>query len=127
MNVASAAADTDSIPYSEPSSMLESHMSDVLSRVHSRQLASPQHACRNAWNHLGNMSQQSAMQQYIDTLQQQDPQWQQAAAAKAAADSSTGPPQKHKSGVGGPVFSTLASSEQQQVSQNVSHTSPGPL
>lgn len=67
--------------------------------------------CRNNWQQLGDMSAADAMQQYIETLTNVDPDWQSAAAA-----GSKGPQQK-QGGAGGPVFSTLRDphAEQQQV------------
>eukprot|EP00879_Flechtneria_rotunda_P018238 GHRR01019133.1.p1 GENE.GHRR01019133.1~~GHRR01019133.1.p1 ORF type:complete len:159 (+),score=69.09 GHRR01019133.1:246-722(+) len=74
----------------------------------------------NAWHKLRDLSQQAAMSQYIDVLQQQDPQWSVQAAAAAATAVSTGTAgsrqqgSSSKGGIGGPVFSTLASSSEQQ-------------
>lgn len=73
-----------------------------------------QTSCRNHWQQLGDLPAQDAMQQYIETLTNVDPDWQ------AAAAGSRGPKQK-QGGAGGPVFSTLRDpdAEEQQVSDVV--------
>jgi hypothetical protein len=60
------------------------------------------------------MSAADAMQQYIETLTNVDPDWQ---SAEAAAATGSREPQQKQGGAGGPVFSTLRDphAEQQEV------------
>jgi hypothetical protein len=100
------------------------HNSAVLSVTHTAAGAvAAAAACRNAWSQLGQLQQQSAMEQYIATLGQHDPQWlaEVAAATAAGAEgSSKAAAGGKKSGVGGPVFSTLVhSGDHQQQQQQV--------